>query len=336
MSRTGVEAKPAWSAVSPAVRQRVRDLLGAPVTRGVRVWGGYSPTPTYRLRLGDGRVAFFKGTNAASDDFPQRALDIEERVYRELRDLIGLWSPRFYGSFRHDDWHVLLLEDVGPKTMPPWPLATTRRVAYAYAAFHASTLGADFPVWLPRPAASLPRVSWSHVVEYSDDLHAVAALATGHVKAAHTWLRAASPLLSRLTDAAPAVAGPYALLHSDTRSDNLRFVRGRLARFDWPFAEAGRPELDVAAFAQSITVEGGVDPETFVAWYAEHLPVDADTLDAMIAWLVAFFAGLAWLDDLPGLPRLRRFQRQQLAVLLGWVARRLRLPDPAWLGALDS
>jgi thiamine kinase-like enzyme len=141
-------------------------------------------------------------------------------------------------------------------------------------------------------------------------------------------------MLSQLTDAAPAVPGPYALLHSDTRSDNLRFSRGRLALFDWPFAEAGRPELDVAAFAQSVSIEGGVDPETFVAWYAERLSLDAAALDAMIAWLVAFFAGLAWLDDPPGLPRLRRFQRQQLAVLLAWATRRLRLPNPTWLPAL--
>ncbi len=336
MSRTGVEAKPAWRTVPAVVRDGVRATLGSPVLRGVRVWGGYSPTPTFRLLLADGRAAFLKATNAASDDFPRRALTQEERVYRELSPLIGPWAPRFYGTFHHADWHVLLLEDLGPRTMPPWPPTTTRRLAHAYAAFHASTLGVELPAWLQRPQQSMPRVSWERVVEESDDLHTVADLAAGHSPAALAWLRDASPLLSRLTAAAAAAPGPYALLHSDTRSDNLRFRRGRLSLFDWPFAEAGRPELDVAAFAQSITVDGGVDPETFVAWYAERLALDAEALDTAIAWLIAFFAGLAWQPDIPGLPRLRPFQRQQLAVLLAWAGRRLRLPDPTWLPAFST
>jgi hypothetical protein len=336
MSRTGVEAKPAWGTVPAGVRERVSEALGAPVVRGVRVWGGYSPTPTFRLLLADGRRAFFKGTNASSDAFPRHALLQEERFYREVSPLIGAYVPAFYGACWHeDDWHVLLLEDVGPRTMPPWQPATTRRLAHAYAGFHASTLGADLPDWMLRPQQSMPRVSWEAIAEESDGLREIASLARGHSRAALSWLRTALPLLSRLADATAAAPGPYALLHSDTRSDNLRFRGERLVLFDWPFAEAGRPELDVAAFAQTVTVEGGVDPETFVGWYAERLPLDADALDAAIAWMIAFFAGIAWRPDLPGLPRLRRFQRQQLAVLVAWGARRLRLPEPTWIAALD-
>jgi thiamine kinase-like enzyme len=197
-------------------------------------------------------------------------------------------------------------------------------------------LGRDLPSWLPRPQHALPRVTWSRVAAESDDLRTIAAMAIGHEEAALDWLRAALPLFSRLADSAADISGPYALLHGDTRSDNLRFTRGRLALFDWPSAEVGRPELDLAAFAQSIAVEGGPDPDQFVAWYGERLAVDADALDAMIAWIAAFFADLAWRPDIPGLPRLRRFQRQQLAVVLAWAARCLRLPAPIWLPALSS
>jgi len=156
----------------------------------------------------------------------------------------------------------------------------------------------------------------------------------GGAAAARGWLRDALPLLSDPADAAADLPGPYALLHSDTRSDNLRFTRGRLSLFDWPFAEAGRPELDLAAFAQSVIVEGGVGSEQFVAWYGERLAPRPDALDAAVAWLAAFFADLAWRPDIPGLPRLRRFQRQQLGVLLPWAARRLRLPEPGWASSL--
>jgi hypothetical protein len=335
MSRAGVEAKPAWRAVPGDVRERVRDVLGAPVARGMRVWGGYGPTPTYRLLLADGRRAFFKGTNRESNDFMRGAIVREERVYREMAALIGPFAPRFYGAFRLGDWHVLLLEDLGTQTVPPWRPTTARRVAHAYADFHAATLGRDLPVWLPRPQHQLARTTWGRVAEESDGLRAVAELAAGREDEALAWLRTSLPILTRLADGATGVPSPYALLHGDTRSDNLRFTRGRLSLFDWPWAEVGAPEFDLAAFAQSITVEGGPDPERFVAWYGERLPVRADALDALLAWLAAFFADVAWRPEIPGLPRLRGFQRQQLAVVLAWAARRLRLPEPAWVGAMS-
>ncbi len=168
----------------------------------------------------------------------------------------------------------------------------------------------------------------------SDDLRAVAALGRGQSEQALDWLKAALPLLCRLADTAADLPGPYALLHGDTRSDNLRFTGGRLSLFDWPSAEVGRPEFDVVAFAQSVTVEGGVDPEQVVAWYGERLAPRPDALDAAVAWLAAFFADLAWRPDIPGLPRLRMFQRQQLSVVLAWTARRLQLPEPTWVSAI--
>ena len=62
MSRTGVEAKIPWRQVPKAVRQQVEAALGARVVRAARIWGGYSPAPTFRLALADGRRAFFKAT----------------------------------------------------------------------------------------------------------------------------------------------------------------------------------------------------------------------------------------------------------------------------------
>jgi hypothetical protein len=284
--------------------------------------------------LADRRRVFFKGTNRTSNEFSQRALTREEHVYRDLSSLIGPWAPRFHAAFPVDDWHVLLLEDVGPRSVPPWRPQTTRRIVQAYAAFHAATLGKELPSWLPRPQDQMPRVTWSRVAAESANLRAIAALAGGQAPAAQEWLRAALPVLARVTDTAADIAGPYALLHGDTRSDNLRYTRGRLSLFDWPSAEVGRPELDVAAFAQSITVEGGVEPEQVVAWYGERLALSPDALDAAVAWIAAYCADVAWRPDIPGLPRLRQFQRQQLSVVLAWTARRLRLPEPTWLAAV--
>jgi hypothetical protein len=173
------------------------------------------------------------------------------------------------------------------------------------------------------------------VAAESDDLRRVAALVRGHSEEALGWLQTTLPLWCQLADTAADLPGPYALLHGDTRSDNLRFTGGRLCLFDWPSAEVGRPEFDVVAFAQSVTVEGGVDPEQVVVWYGDRLALRPEALDAAVAWLAAFFADLAWRPDIPGLPRLRRFQRQQLAVVLEWGARRLHFPEPTWISALQ-
>jgi hypothetical protein len=335
VSRTGVEEKPRWRAVPLEVRLRVDEALGAPVVRASRVFGGYGPTPTFRLLLADGRRAFFKGTIHDANPFATRALAAEQRVYRELGVLLGPWAPRCLGTFQHADWNVLLLEDVGPKTVPPWTPTIARHIAHAYADFHASTLGHELPNWLPRPGQSLAHVSWQQVAEGSNGLSAVAALARESSDQALEWLRTAYPILTAVAASGSDLPGPYALLHLDTRSDNLRFVRGRLVLFDWPNAQVGRPELDLAGFAQSVAVEDGPFPDQFVAWYAERLPISAEALDAMVAWLAAFFAGLAWLDDIPGLPRLRPFQRRQLAMVLAWAARRLGLAEPVWVAALQ-
>ncbi|HEY7832096.1 MAG TPA: hypothetical protein VIG30_00910, partial [Ktedonobacterales bacterium] len=181
MSRSGIEAKPLWRAVPGAVRQRVQEALGAPAIRGSRVWGGYGPTPTFRLTLADGRRTFFKGINASTNEVARAALIREERAYQELPALVGGWMPRCYAAFEQDDWRVLLLEDLGAARAPPWTPTLVRRVAHANAAFHAATLGREhLPDWLPRPKDSGPRVTWSRVAAESDDLRAVAALAGKH------------------------------------------------------------------------------------------------------------------------------------------------------------
>jgi hypothetical protein len=64
--------------------------------------------------------------------------------------------------------------------------------------------------------------------------------------------------------------------------------------------------------------------------------VDPVALDASVAAIAGYFADHAWADELPGLPRVRTFQRQQLAVSLRWAASRLGLPEPGWVDALAA
>lgn len=334
MARSGIEAKPAWRSLPAALRQRVEQTFGTPVARAARTWGGYGPTPAFRLTLADGKRAFFKGTNKTSNDVAHDALVREERVYRNLTSLITPYAPIFYDSFRLDDWHVLLLEDVGPKSVPPWTPAKTKQITLALAEFHQATLGKELPSWLPGLKDFLQSAVWSQVAADSTDFWEIAALAEEKRNEAHSWLKAALPLLSRLTEGVTKFSESFVLMHGDLRSDNLRLTKGRLRLFDWPAVSFGPAEWDIVPFAQSITVEGGVEPEQVIAWYGERFPVNTEVLDASIAWWTAYFADRAWRPAIPGLPRLRQFQCQQLAVLLRWGARRFCLPEPGWVSAL--
>jgi hypothetical protein len=332
MPRIGPEPKPEWSAVPDAVQQAAEDVLGARVRRAQRAYGGYGPTPTYRLRLSDGSGAFFKAVYSQSGEFALAAHRREERLYRELGPVIADWSPAFRGSFALEGWQVILLEDLGPKTAPPWTPALARKVAHALAAFHTATLGVDLPDWLPSlgEIGGLDRWTW----QWARDQDAAAALAGAAGAAgaeARAWLDLAVPVLAAASKRLATTEGPCSLLHRDVRSDNMRWVKGRLRLFDWPHAGTGHGESDAVEFAQTVTAEGGVAPEQVIAWYGERAPVRAEVLDAHVAAIAGYLAYNSWQESVPGLPRLRAWQRRQLHVCLPWAARRLGLPEPAWL-----
>jgi hypothetical protein len=336
MSRTGVEEKPAWEQVPTSVRGATARALGSPVARAMRIWGGYGPTPTFRVRLADGRRAFFKGTSPESNEFSVDALQREDQIYRELGHLIERWAPRRLGAFEAHGWRVLLLEDLGPKSAPPWTLSLARAVIRAYAPFHQATAGLQPPAWLPQLADWFTGEGWSWAWALNTEkLLSLASLAGAQSDDALRWLEASLP---RLRGTAQSMLDPrwhHVLMHCDTRSDNLRFRDGRLFLLDWPHARMGPPEFDLAAFAQSVTAEGGPDPETLVGWYAECAEIQEGALDAAVSSTASFFANHSWEAAIPGLPRLRGWQKQQLAVTLAWAARRLDLPEPAWLSAIS-
>ena len=316
------------------VKDAVARILGSPVARAARVYGGYAPSATFRVVLADGRPAFFKGVNASSNEYMRGALPKEERVYRRLAQR-GRWAPAFLGSFKRLDWHVLLLEDLGPQTMPPWSPAKARRSARSFAEFHGSTHGRALPRWLPRKEHHDFAGIWRSLSE-GGELTQTAALARRRADEAREWLDVALPLLRENAERLGHLRPPHSLLHFDTRSDNLRLHGDQLRIFDWNFASVGPHEIDAAAFAQATEAEGGPRAERIMDWYAEVLPLRDAHLDASVAGIAAYFADRAWRPSIAGVPRVRAFQRKQLKVSLAWAARRFALPDPAWLTSVPD
>ena len=337
MLRRGVEPKPLWRNVPESVRNAVTGMLGAPVARGMRVWGGYGPTPTFRLRLADGWRAFLKGCSPASSDRMHANFARELLVYMELRDYIDDWAPQVYGHFSLDGWNILVLEDLGPKSVPPWTPHRAGLIMRAFGTFHVAGRTLALPTWLQPPSEWVNDAS--HLWAWTNDRDAIAqraAVAGTHAIEASRWFEAIGSTLASEASGLLRAGATQQLLHCDARSDNLRWKDGRLYLFDWAAVVAGPPECDVAFFAQSITVESGLAPEQSVNWYEEVNPLDPRRLDAAVCMAAGFFADQAWREELPGLPRLRTFQRQQMAVTLKWALRRLKLESPAWLNAMHD
>lgn len=331
------ENKPSWSAVPLSVKDLAARRLGSPVARAVRIYGGYGPSATYRLVLADGRRAFFKGTYPLPQGSGvQWVLDREERVYRRLGRYIRPWAPEHLGSIRAAGWHVLLLEDLGGQSILPWTQAKAIQAARSYAAFHVSTLGRRLPRWLSRTQHRDFAAFWRALERDAAALDRVASLAGRRRNEASAWLGTSMPALRRAERKLYRVAEPFALMHFDTRSDNIRLEGDLLRMFDWPFASVGPHEFELAAFAQSIEAEKGPGCELVAGWYETVLPLRHEVLVGSVAGISGYFADRAPRPPIAGLPRLRSIQRRQLKASLGWAARLLGLSEPRWLEAVPD
>lgn len=331
LSRTGIEKKPPWSSVPQQLKDLIGLKLGSPVVRGVRIWGSYGPGPSFRLLLENGDRAFTKSLSPASSAVQRRVFAREIRVYRELNEHISPWAPAYLGEAVHGLWHALLLEDLGPKSAPPWSASMARTAAHGLAALHTKNRGTAFPDWVhDGPQIEVLKPNMWHPETQREKLKNVAELATDPVVALE-WLEQHLPALSNVPERQQVDNGEQTLLHLDTRSDNLRVAGGSLRLFDWPFACIGPPELDIVAFAQTVWAEGYFDGETVLRWYGESKSLRQDVVTAAVVAVSDLFADRSWRDDVPGLPRLRSWQRAQLKVTLRWAAERLGLPDPSWV-----
>jgi len=172
--------------VPPELKDDAARVLGSPIARATRIYGGFAPSATFRLVLRDRSRAFFKGIYPPKGTGAIWMLDEEERIYRHLGDRIAPWAPKFLGSVRHEGWHAILLEDLGPTDVPPWTPAKTRVAARSYADFHRRNLGSRLPRWLPQRQWRNFSESWAKAG--GDGLDKPAALARRRSDEAREWL----------------------------------------------------------------------------------------------------------------------------------------------------
>jgi thiamine kinase-like enzyme len=258
--------------------------------------GGYSTAERYTVTLDDGRRVFVK---AAEAEHMVAWLRREHEVYASLE---GTFIPQLIGFDDDRRRPLLVIEDLSHADWGSrW---TPDRVALVRAALdelHAcpappntQSVRETYASWFGR---------W-RTVEADPEPFLSLGLRS------RAWLEERLPEIVRAGDAAP-VDGD-AVMHLDVRSDNLCTLEGRAVLVDWNFVSFAAPDLDLAAWACSLALEGGPPP-----W--KLLP-DSPGFAAFVSGI---FAAVAGLPPPETAPTVRSFQARQLAVALDWLDREL-------------
>jgi Phosphotransferase enzyme family len=258
--------------------------------------GGYTLMEHWLVELEDGSRAFAK---VAVDEPTAGFLRDEYRVYSQVE---GSFLPKLLGWDDDGERPMLLLEDLSEAYWPPpWREADFEAVLSALDELHGTS-----------PPRDLPRLAldefhtWREVEAEPEPF-----LALG--LASVEWLESALPELLAATDR--CVVEGEALLHLDTRSDNICLRDGQVVIVDWNWAHTGNAAVDVAFWLPSLFAEGGPPP-------AQVLP-DAGELTALVS---GFFAPIVGLPPPAGAPTVRPLQLVQLKVALPWAVEVLGLP----------
>jgi hypothetical protein len=276
--------------------ERIARAVGSAPVAYVPRPGGYSTADRYSVRLADGRSVFVKSAEAENLAAWIRR---EHEVYAAIE---GDFIPELLGWDDDGVRPVLVLEDLSEADWTPrWDAARVAAVLEALAEIAAVTP----PPGTPTVREAHPDL-WGRWQKVADD--PAPFLSVGLRGTA--WLERT---LSSIIDAAESapVEGD-AFCHLDVRSDNMCFRNGRAVLVDWNWASLANPKVDIAAWAPSLTREGGPPP-----W--EVLP-DAGELVAFVAGVWAAVAGL---PPPPTAPDVRAVQRDQLSIALDWLDREL-------------
>lgn len=280
------------------IEERVSRAVGKAVRSLRRVQTrGYALAFHAIAEFHDGSTAFVK---AGAEEITSGFLRDELRFYESVG---GFFMPRLLGCDAGDP-PLLVLEDLSAgRWPPPWDTAAIESVRESLTSLWATPP----PDWVPSVTEEQERFlgGWAEIEKDPAPF-----LSLGLCSA--EWLEASLPVLRTAAESAP-VEGE-ALLHLDVRSDNICLTERGAVLVDWNWAHRGNPDLDLAAWASSLHMEGGPAPE-------QLLPRGGE----LGAALAGFFGARAGLPPPPTAPEVRKVQRDQLEVALAWACRELEL-----------
>jgi aminoglycoside phosphotransferase (APT) family kinase protein len=284
------------------------------VVRAESKRGGFSPALASVLHFADGTSLFVKAVgpeiNPDSPDFLRKEL----KVAPLLPDDAPVSTFRWSFDEGRDGWVALAFDVVdGRPPHTPWVAAELNLVIEAMihladsltpSPVAANAIGRTDATW-----KMFNQQKWAaFYAEFPDSLDA--------------WSRRNIDRLIEREAAAAHVSDGETLLHIDLRADNMLLTEDGVIVVDWPHAQVGAAWIDPLVMAPSVTLEQGPDPETFLQRFPAARSADPAAINAFLAMVTAFFLYNGALPDPPGLPTLRRFQRDQGEIARAWLRQR--------------
>jgi phosphotransferase family enzyme len=297
-----------WDDIPEDVRAAFERRLGARVVEAVTQPSGFSPGLAARLRLEDGRRVFLKAVaEEANPDTP----DIHRREARILAAM-PTTAPiaRLLWSYDDMGWVALCLEDIeGRHPDEPWTEHDLDLVIACVEKMSRDLTPSPIRVDDTMPAFFRRTVNgWGIALDRSETR-------------LEAWALRNLDRLVELERRAPGVVEGDALVHCDIRADNLLVAGDRVYVLDWPWARIGAAWVDLVAMAPSVTMQGGPQPEQFLA-RLDLRGVTPAAIDAVVASLAGYFVVRALEPPPQGIPTVREFQAAQGRVATAWLRER--------------
>lgn len=302
-----------WEDLPERIRAAIEAEFG-PVVSARTMTGGFSPGMAARLKLENGETIFAKAVSSIQNEIAPRFHRREIQVASCLP--VTAPVPRLRWSLDEtegDQWVALAYDNIeGHPPAQPWEPAEFNQVVEAL-----NDLTRDLT---PSPVVAAE----------------IGAIGTGMPLAGGDWRRLRDEKLehpdpwvtrqldrliemeARVIDLTPG----NTLLHMDLRGDNMLMTAQGVVIVDWPHAAIGPAWVDGVAFAPSVAMEGGPEPEALVSLLDGLREADPDELTVGICEMAGFFTYHGLLPDVPNLQGLREFQEAQGAVARRWLAGR--------------
>jgi hypothetical protein len=299
-----------WARVPDAVKAWASSLGGGVPIEVRDLSGGFSPGAAARLECPRGAV-FVKAVGAE--------LNAESPLLHRREAVVSAALPASsaFPVLRetYDDgaWVALAFEAIeGGLPQHPWERAELAAVLRALEEVH-DTL-------TPSPAPHLEPAALHFQPLFGGWAELAGSSAPSELD---PWCAAHLSRLAELEARWPtAIEGPT-LVHGDIRSDNILLGPAGPVFVDWPHAAVGTAVFDLVAWAPSVVLEGGPQPEELLAGHRPSRKADHDVITALLAAVSGFFVSHSLRPPPPGLPTLRRFQAAQGEVAVAWLRRRM-------------
>jgi hypothetical protein len=300
-----------WSGVPPGVRRWAEALGGGPPEQVVDLAGGFSPGAACRLVFPRGREIFVKAVGAElNPDSP--SMHRREAVIAAALPDSPYW-PRLISTYDDEDWVGLAFVAIdGGHPRHPWDSGELVSVLGSLERMHEALT--------PSPVDAVAS-SAEYRLSTFGGWRALASAPTVPTNL-DPWSIRHLDQLAELEDGWPAACEGTTLIHGDLRSDNMLLLDGGVVFVDWPHASVGCAALELVAWAPTVELEGGPEPEALLARYAPSHQFDADVVTVLVAAVAGFLTERSFRPDPPGLPTLRAFQAAQGDVARSWLRQR--------------